>query len=424
MLEAQLLSKILDEDKFAELRRYNVTASDFPTLAPVYEFIEDCVKESGGHVPDYRTVAAKFKEFDYYPEVADGFLYLCSRLKQRTAKRQAFELLQKDAGEQFKKLDGVAFAEWLRAETERILRQTQTRNDLGYNYATGGDERKAWYADSKDNRSLQFIPTPYKTLTKALGGGFEIGDDILLLAWTNVGKTWMASDIGRVAHEAGFGVLQYAPELNRRQQALRIDTLKGHFDNVKLRRGNLAEADEREYLDKFLGAFNDKVQVPYIIKTMEDLPDGLSTDVIENDIAMYENVQLVIVDGFNLMDHGRRADRNSMTQTSRQLRQVFGGKRTGRPVAGVVVHHTTASSQKGKVDEDKTRVVDPPKLTDFSETIALIQDAATVLTFDQYQGIGKLAVEKAREPSVGTVIELACNFNLGYIKEQDATRHF
>jgi replicative DNA helicase len=131
---------------------------------------------------------------------------------------------------------------------------------------------------------------------------------------------------------------------------------------------------------------------------------------------------MVIVDGFNLMQHGGGKLREAMTRTSRQFRQLCG--RYG--VVGLVIHQTPGASEKEgqELDASGVRTVRTPKLTDYSETIALIQDAATVLTFDQSQGIGRLSIEKAREPSVGQKIELLCDFNMGYIHEQDVTGMF
>lgn len=419
MLEAQLLSKVIDENAFYEMQRYNVTAADFPTLGDVYEFVRDYVKESGT-TPDYRTVVAKFEGFDYYPEVTDSYKYLCTRMKSTTAKRQSFELLQQQAPDRFKSMQGTEFVKWLRSETDRIARQADQATALGINYATNGAERSEWYDDASENRSFQFIPTPYRSLTKALGGGFELGDYELIMAFTNRGKSWLASDCGLASWRAGFGVLHYSPELSQRQQALRLDTLNGHFNNVDLRRGQLGnEAEYKTYLKQFAP---DKQETPYIIKTMEDLPQGLTIDVIESDLQMHPNIKMVIIDGFNLMRHGKGGNsREGMTTTSRMLRQLFG--RYG--VAGIVVHQAPAAAERDKAKgEDGTRLVAPPKLTDYSETIAVIQDAATVLTFDQVDGIGKLSIEKAREPSVGTEIELSCNFNMGVIQEQDATSMF
>ena len=87
-------------------------------------------------------------------------------------------------------------------------------------------------------------------------------------------------------------------------------------------------------------------------------------------------------------------------------------------MVGVVVHHTPTSAENERMeDEMGSRLISPPKLTDYSETVAVIQDACTVLTFDAYEGIGALFIAKAKNPCVGEQNDLTCNFNLGFIEE-------
>lgn len=417
LIETQLLSKVLEDRNFYILKRFNIDETDFQALADVYRFISSYVKEHG-QTPDYRTVIAQFPDFDFQPTVYDSYKYLCTALKSQTAKRRAFEILQKQAADKFSQLSGVEFVKWLKGEMDQLDSLVSTANTLGTNYATNGSERRKWYEDGKEKRTFRYIPTPYPSLTEWLGGGFELGDYILLMAYTNRGKSWLASDIGLAAWKNGFGVLHYSPELSKQQQIFRLDTLNGHYNNVDLRRGKLE--NEEEYF-RYLDQFNEQNETPYLIKCMEDLPDGLSLATIEADLQMNPNISLVIIDGFNLMVHSRgKNDRNAMTTTSRRLRQIFGQY----SVAGLVVHQTPTASENGKEDETGMRIVEPPDLTDYSETIAVIQDAATVITFDQFDGVGKLKLCKAREPNVGKVLELSCNFNLGYIREVTPVDHF
>ncbi len=419
MLESQILSKVLDENAFHELPAHGLTEKDFPTLGPAFAFIKDYV-EKNGTVPDYRTVVRDFENFSYLPETTDTFGYMAGRLKAQTAKRAAYTLLQTEAGENFKNMDGAQFIEWLSKNVEEIKRDVKAGSTGGMDYAMNGLERAGWYDTAAERGDVVFIPTNYPSLNKALGGGLELGDMVMLMAFTNRGKSWVASDMGLSAWMAGFDVLHYSPELSKKQQALRLDTLAGHFDNVNLRRGKLD--DGADYKD-FLRAFTpENAQGHYIIKTMEHLDGGLSVDTIRADLMANPNIKMVIIDGFNLMNHGGGKLREAMTRTSRQLRQVFG--RFG--VCGLVIHQTPGAAEKEgqEIDASGFRTVKTPKLIDYSETIALIQDAATVLTFDQSQGIGRLSIEKAREPSVGTKIELLCDFNRGYIHEQDVTGMF
>lgn len=415
MIEHQLLSKVLEENSFYTLNKYNVKESDFYAIPEVYIYIRDYNKEYG-QVPDYRTVVAQFEQFNYLPETVDTFPYLCKAVKNATAKRGAIELLQKEAGKKFGELQGTDFINWLANEVNSIKDMASSESYSGTNYATSGDERWAIYEDGKENRTFKFIPTPYQSLTKYLGGGFELGDYVLLQAYTNRGKSWIGSDIATTAWINNFGVLHYSPELSEAQQSQRNDTLIGHFNNVHLKTGQLNDEDSyRKYLDNF----NEEQETPYIIKTMEHLPNGLSVDVIEADLQANPDVKMVIIDGFNLMSHkGRDGNRNNMSNTSRQLRQSFA--RHG--VVGLVIHQTPTDAEKANGGEDETgaRIVQPAKIHQYSETIAVIQDACTVLNFDQADGLGKILIAKTRTPNVGKEITLHCDFNHGYIKEATA----
>jgi replicative DNA helicase len=417
--EQLLLSKVIDENNFYALNRYNITENDFTTNTGVYNFIKGYVKENGT-TPDYRTVVAEFENFEYFPEVNDQFKYLAKQLKDATAKRMMFEVLQNKASENFSKMKGSEFAKWLQEETSRIVDISDAKSSLGTNFATNGHERWSWYEESKINGSDQFIPTPYSMLNEWLAGGFGLGDYVLLMAYTNRGKSWVASDMGLASWRAGFGVIHYSPELSKRQQLDRLDTLNGHFNNIALRNGELT--NEEKYR-KYLEQFNDSNEVPYIVKTMEDMQYGLSVETIEADLNMYPECKMVVIDGFNLMSHkGRDGNRNNMSNTSRQLRQLFG--KYG--VVGLVVHQTPTSAEKENMNSDETgiRVPEPPRIDQYSETVAVIQDACTVLTFDQHDGLGALAIRKARQPHVNKVVDLQCNFNMGYITEKPETFDF
>jgi replicative DNA helicase len=423
MIEQKLLSKMLDEKQFYIVYKYGVDIHDFENHSDVFSFIHDYVK-SEGTTPDFRTVVEKFDDFEYEPEVHDTFKYLSKQLKSRTGKRLAFEMLQHRAKQAYKTMDGADFTKWLAEESKKIEQQTSVDYESGTNYATNGEERLAMYEEAKDPANTVLIPTPFNVMNETIGGGWELGEYLMLLAFTNVGKSWYATKMGLHAWEKGFGVLHYSPELTKRQQLFRLDTLAGQFDNQKLRRGSLEGSQEGKF-KKFVEKFNpDQQKTPYIVKTMEDLPVGLSLDVLEADLQMNPDIKFVIIDGFNLMTH-EKADstRNKMTATSRRLRQIFGKYK----VTGLIVHQTSAQSQKEKAkeDEDGMRIISPPELTDFSETSATIQDSSMVMTLDAYDGIAKLAIKKAREPrAIGKIVECVADFNNGIIKEQSDIDYF
>jgi replicative DNA helicase len=417
MIETQLLSKVLEEQDFYILNKHNINEEDFVLLKPVYSFIKDYVKEYN-QTPDIRTVSIRFDEFDYMAEVIDTFRFLCMELKAQTAKRKMFELLQHEATEKFQQLDGLRFTKWLKEKID-LLEKASGSFMTGVDYSKNGEERKETYLDKKKNKKEIFVPTPFQKLTEGLNGGFLLSDYVLLLAFTNAGKTWLASQIGVTAYNAGFNILHYSIELPRDQQLSRLDTVNGHFKNSKLTRGELT--NENEFFE-YLENFNSRNKTSYIVKSMGDLPDGLTVDQIETDINIYQP-HVVIIDGFNLMRHknGTKNMRNNLSQTSRELRQLFGKY----SVMGLVVHQSSAESEKSKKKTDVEDVlISVPNLLSYSETIATIQDCSTCLCFGQKDGSGKLVLEKSRTPNVGLEIELHCDFNSGYIKEVLASDFF
>lgn len=411
-IESKLLSKVIDEGIVAVLGKYNITEYDFTQQYEAYTFIKKYISEFGT-VPAYTEVVAECPDFDYVPEVPDNIAYMCKKLKSDIAKRKSFELLQKEASDKFNKLSGAEFINWLHDETLKIKEVSSAESFAGTNFAVNGLERKEWYLESKNKGTGLYIPTPYPSLTEWLGGGFELGDYILLQAYTNRGKSWIASDVGIKSWNSGFGVLHYSPELSKKQQLQRLDTINGHFRNSEMKLGILNK--EEQYFE-YLEGFTEENEIPYIVKTMGDLPRGLSIDVIEADLQGNENIKMVIIDGFNLMQHkGNDGNRNNMARTSRQLRQLFG--KYG--VVGVVVHQvpTSAERENRAEDESGARMVEPPRIDQYSETVAVIQDACTILNFDQADGVGKIRLAKARTPHVDEILELQCDFDIGYIKE-------
>lgn len=411
-IESKLLSKAIDEGSIAVLSKYNVGSFDFITQQNTFNFIKKYTKEFG-QVPAYTEVVAECPEFEYVPEVPDNIAYMCKKMKSDVAKRKAFELLQKEATAKFGTMNGADFINWLHDESGKIKEVSCADSFAGTNFATNGAERKEMYMESKENRTGQYIPTPYPSLTEWLDGGFELGDYVLLQAYTNRGKSWLSSDVGIMAWNQGFGVIHYSPELSKKQQLQRLDTINGHFRNSEIKLGALGK--EKQYFD-YLDKFTEANETPYIVKTMGDLPKGLSVETIEADLQANPNIKMVIIDGFGLMNHkGNDGNRNNMTNTSRKLRQLFGKY----SVVGVVVHQIPTSAEKENRTEDESgaRIVEPPRIDQYSETVACIQDACTILNFDQYQGVGKMRLAKARTPHVDNILELQVDFDLGYIKE-------
>ena len=136
----------------------------------------------------------------------------------------------------------------------------------------------------------------------------------------------------------------------------------GHFNNSELSRGELKNEEEYfSYLDKF----NVKNETSYIVKSMNDLPHGLSLEQIKEDINLYPQTQVLIIDGFNLMRHkgGIKNMRNSLSQTSRDLRQFF----VKESILGIVIHQSAAAGERERKKKDDVQevMISPPSILIF-----------------------------------------------------------
>jgi replicative DNA helicase len=419
MLENKLLSKVIDEKNFFILKKFNITEDDFQVHKEVYQFIESYVREYG-QTPDFRTVVEKFDDFEYLGEVYDAFPYLCKELKTKRGLVESFKFLQDEVPKMFQNGKNKNFLKELKEHVDNLYNTSNAVSHSGSNYANNGAERKARYEQNKENKNKVVIPTPYPSLNEVLD--LELTDYLLLQAFSNVGKSWIASHLGVFAWMKKFGVLHYSPELSLKQQEARNDTLIGHFNNTQIRNGELE--NEEDYM-KFLDQFQDN-ETPYIIKTMEHLPDGLTLDVIESDLQQNPNIRMVIIDGFNLITHGKgKLDRNAMTLTSRRLRQIFGRYN----VLGVVVHQVNANEErenkkKNKDDELAERIPKPASILGYSETLAVVQDASHILSFDAVDGMGALQLVKTRGTGKDKIVNLHVDFNRGYIREVTPTDYF
>lgn len=409
--ESLLLSKIIDDKEYVKAIELGLKESDFVKYKDTFQFISNYINNYNDY-PSYKAVVNE-TGFDYQPEVTENIEYLVKAIKNDVAKRYIYKVLQEKASIKFNDLKGLDFVNWLEKEINYIKEETEVKDRDGSNFATNGRERQDLYYDSKENKEKHYIPTPYPTLTDKLCGGFELGDYVLLQAFTNRGKSFIASHIGVTAWKAGFMVLHYSPELSKKQQLARLDTMLANYNNVGIRKGNLSnESDFISYLKDFNKYLN---KVDYIVKTMEDM-DSFDIHLIKKDLLKYKDVKLVIIDGFNLLAHkGKDNTRNNMSMTSRKLRQLFGRHK----IVGLVVHQTPASAEKENNLENEygEKVPNPAKLHQFSETIAVVQDASTVLSYDYVNKKGKLLISKARNACVGEEINLSVDYTNGYIEE-------
>jgi replicative DNA helicase len=412
MYEVLLISKILNDKDFSNVYRYNISNKDFYTCGSIYDYVEYNYKKFNC-MPSIATVEQEFNQFKFTEEVSDSYKFLCYKLKEIRAKRSLYDLIDKKINDKFNNLTPFDFMEYMLNEINTINYDT----DINYNfldYANDYEDRIDNYKNTKINKESINIPSPFETLNKLVT--FSKGDYFLFNAFTNKGKSWVISLFGLNAYLKGFNVLYYSPEMTAIQQAYRFDTLLTNINNQNIKQGLLSTEEELKYINSISKLTNNENKL--IIKTCEHLSDGLNIDTINKDLES-NKYDIVVIDGFNLMSHKRLDNtRNTLSNTSRELRRIF----IKYNVLGIVVHQVSRKDEQynNMIDSDGERLISPPELHQFSESISLIQDPTIIITFDRIDYMGQLKIVKAKEPieEDNNTIDLFVDYNVGVIKER------
>jgi len=104
-----LLSKVIDDNDVAALKRFGIDESHFATEGErqVYRFITDYAERNRGQAPDFRTVVAECPNFDYQPNVEDSYEFLVRQVKENAARRMFVELVSGDHSKLVENFDKI-----------------------------------------------------------------------------------------------------------------------------------------------------------------------------------------------------------------------------------------------------------------------------------------------------------------------------
>lgn len=429
-IELELLNAVIDSRDASALVRHGLMDSNqWITHKEEFEYVKKHV-EQFGELPSVTSVIQNTDNFEAV-DTAESVDTLCKKLNERNLKNAEKEFIQKLALE-FGELDGYDVLTEMEKATESFRKLSQRRGNEGIDWSTSGADRQAEYERRKSREFSRRIPFMFDELTDALGE-LTAGMYVAIMAFTSKGKTWLGLKQALKSNENGQKVLIESGEMSKEEIMFRLDTLAGGFSNRGLFTGDLdfiSEEAYRAWLQQFNG---DGCKPPVIIKTQEDWPKGLTVYQIEHDIQVHKP-DVMIIDQFSLIRH-KGGDREGMTVTSRRLKELAG--KHGVVIVLLYQANGDYGKRKDKGEskaDDGLKELNPPKITDYSETIAVIQDANVILTFDsttwkdQLSGrqCGKalLYVAKGRNGGEGTELELNWIPNEGVIDTRKATDIF
>lgn len=429
MIEVQLLNSVLaSRDASALARNGLMEKKQWLTHPEAFAFITKHLKEYG-ELPSVATVIQNVDNFEV-SEGGESVETLCKKLVERNLKNAQKEFLQ-DVAKKFGDMDAYDVLTKIEEKVSEFQVMSTRRGNNGLDWATSGNERAKEYQERKRKDFSRRVPFMFPELTEALGE-MDAGAYLTIMGFTSKGKTWLGGIEALAAHDVGLKVVFESAEMSKPEIAFRLDTLKGKFQNRGLYTGSLDFRTEEEYL-AWLNDFNkNSGKAPLIIKTQEDWTYGLTLNQIEHDIQVHKP-DLMVIDQFSLIKHSSN-DRDGKAQTSRRLKE-FAGK---YGVVIVLLYQANGDYEKRKGKEDPSenaiKELTPPRISDYSETISVIQDSNYILTFDsttwkdgatkQQCGKALLSVAKSRSGGEGTELDLNWIPDFGIIETRKATDVF
>lgn len=246
------------------------------------------------------------------------------------------------------------------------------------------------------------IPTGYRDLDLALGGGLQRSDLVILAARPGHGKTALALNIAaHAALTAGKRVAFFSLEMGARQLGVRLIAMQANQDQRRLRLGLI---DDWDQVVSAMGTLSEGAI--WIDDTAGISPTELRSKL--RWLQCSEGLDLVIVDYLQLM-HATPSEGKRFAVREQEIAEI---SRTLKAVAKELNVPVLALAQLNRALE--TRQNKRPQLSDLRESGALENDADVVLLIyreDLYQDTptpqkrhqADLIIAKHRNGPVGEV---------------------
>lgn len=388
-----LISKILADKSLDIYNEYNLSIDLFLEFKEHIEFILD-YHNKYKKVPEVVIFKNRFPKF---PElyVLDDYKYVINDLITRKYLNKYQEIINNSFE------NGDIEAEYTFPQIQRILVEYQNKLD-----SLESDKKEGFVQTSKEERlnsinSNDYISTGLDDLDNYLHG-FKKGEDLItVFGRTNIGKTWII--IKFLSHltdnyKCGF----ISPEMSSAIVMHRYDTLKHHFPNNELMKGNYSES-YKKYVNNLK---NDNERDNFLFFDLEYFDNELTTPKIET-LIKKKNLKALAIDGISFIKNYRATYNQNTTDKlndiSFDLIQI--SKRHKIPIIIAV----QANRTENKTNE-KTL-----SLYAIRDSDAIAQNSTRVLSlgYDKNEKQFYIGIKKNRYGRMGMDLVYNVDWNLG-----------
>lgn len=379
MIEAQVLSKILEERKLDVLLDENINSTYFITYQEEARFIF-------GHYNEYRTVPTKetflgkFNDFEL-TSTKEDWSYLITGLREGYMFNQlailfnsSTKIIENNALEGYQLLKNKIF------ELENV--KPMSSNDIIKN----ADDRLKVYQKKIDSPTNNVINIGLKEMDDKLDGWCCGEELVTIMARTNQGKTWLLLEFLTNAWKQGKRVGLYSGEMSAEQIGYRFDALHKHFSNLNLMRAN---KDEKEAYEEYIAALKNNDNC-FVVITPRDLGHMANVNDIDYMIKKYK-LDIVGIDQFSLMEDFRSGKNEQMRIRLGNISADLFNLSMRYKIPIIALSQANRMAAKNNT----------PELEHMAESDAIAQNSTKVISMSRTGNELKMAVVKNRYGPVG-----------------------
>lgn len=312
MVALQILSKILNTKDISLIENNLLTEEYFVGYEEEYNYIMEHYKEYGC-VPDKTTFLAHFTDENGNPkielvEVTESDRYLVDEVREEYLYYKCVPIVKNIAD--LLKTDSNAAAEYM----------AQAIKDLQPNYRLGGVniiaqamQRYEQFEKRKEKQDEFFFTTGFEELDDLIHGLSRESELLVIVARTNMGKSWVLAKICTHIWQIGFNVGYISPEMSPENVGYRFDTLYKNFSNKGLMWSNDNIGDEyKQYIEELPARENG-----FVVATPIHFDRKITVTRLRNWVKQ-NKLNLLAIDGITYMtdERAKRGDNKTTTLTN------------------------------------------------------------------------------------------------------------
>lgn len=351
-----------------------------------------------GYLPEYNAILNHYKRYNVIPTAIEIATYLTSDSvlahsgitpTSSPADYYASRLLEEYANAQSVlaiNASGKGFA------TDAIKASAKLQHQLGSitnkinnhtidtSFAARKAQIKARFTEQRTN-PLTVYSTGLRNLDNILDDGFRSSEElVVILAQTNIGKTWWSLKFALEAWKQGLRVGYLSPEMSEQVIWNRLLTLNVHVSNKDLNKPYGSELDDADF-DELLNTLPKTGDMQ--VTTMDNFNDVVTIDKLEHWVVT-NKLQALFIDGLSyivLENERNYASWERPGQITRALMAL--SVKLNIPIIVTVQANRSA---KGR-DEDDLYV---PTLDTVSNSYQIVQHASRVIGIGRSESEGNL----------------------------------